>query len=108
MATWFHSACPPLGMLIGGWFEMFSIELFPAGGGDCLWIEYGSAKAPHRLLIDGGIPATASELRRRIKLVPEKKRCFELVVVTHIDLDHIGGLLPLLRKPPKGFWAKDI
>lgn len=87
---------------------MFTVEMLPAGRGDCLWVEYGDPQNPHRLLIDGGIPSTATDLRRRIEQLPKNARRFELVVVTHIDLDHIGGLLGLLRIPPEGFQADDV
>lgn len=77
---------------------MISIEMLPAAHGDSLWIEYGSTRQTRRILIDGG-PAHSYEagLRRRIALVPENKRIFELMVVTHIDADHIDGALILLQ-----------
>lgn len=33
---------------------MFGIEMWPAGFGDCLYIEYGKTDAPNRVLIDAG------------------------------------------------------
>ena len=39
-------------------------------------------------------------LRRRITKLPENKRTFELIVVTHIDADHIDGSLILLQELP--------
>lgn len=83
---------------------MISIEMLPAAHGDSLWIEYGSARQTHRILIDGG-PAHTYEagLRKRIALLPEDKRNCELMVVTHIDADHIDGAVILLRdKGPTG------
>ena len=41
---------------------MFRLEVLPARYGDCLWIEYGDAAAPRRILIDG-----ARELLRAIE-----------------------------------------
>ena len=77
---------------------MLSLELLPAAHGDSILIEYGSSKQPNRILIDGG-PAHAYEagLRRRLDLLPPKKREVELMVVTHIDADHIDGALILLQ-----------
>jgi hypothetical protein len=71
--------------------------MFPAAEGDCLWIEYGNDQAPHRVLIDAGTPGTYSRLRKRLEALPAKDRRFELFVITHIDSDHIGGALDLLR-----------
>lgn len=77
---------------------MISIEMLPAAHGDSLWIEYGSKRQTHRILIDGG-PANSYEagLRKRMALLPADKRIFELMVVTHVDADHIDGALILLQ-----------
>lgn len=87
---------------------MFSIEMLSAGRGDCLWVEYGDPGAVRRVLIDGGVPATARRLRERIEALPMAERRFELLVVTHIDLDHIGGVLELLGDPPEGLSFGDV
>jgi len=87
---------------------MFRIEMLPAARGDCLWIEYGDPAAPCRVLIDGGISATGKTLRARIEQAPVSARHFELLVVTHIDLDHIAGILDLLENRPNGLSFGDI
>jgi beta-lactamase superfamily II metal-dependent hydrolase len=87
---------------------MLKIDLMPAQQGDCLWIEYGDARRPYRVLIDGGTPATYRTLKRRIEALPERDRRFELVVITHIDSDHIGGILKLLQNPPRGLEIGDV
>lgn len=88
---------------------MFDLEMLPARRGDCLWIEYGDPQAPHRVLIDGGLIATWREqLRPRIEALPVDQRRFDLLVITHIDLDHIAGILALLRDPPDGLVFDDI
>jgi len=75
---------------------MLRIEMLQAGHGDCLWIEYGDAKAPRRVLIDGGATGTYKRaLRKRLRGLPEAQRRLELLVVTHIDADHIAGILDL-------------
>ena len=76
---------------------MFRIDMLPAGHGDCLWIEYGEKDAPSRVLIDGGTAQSYPALRRRIEALAPAQRRVELFVITHIDTDHIGGSLELLR-----------
>jgi beta-lactamase superfamily II metal-dependent hydrolase len=75
---------------------MFTIEMFPAGHGDCLWIEYGDEESPRRILIDGGTGPTYELLKQRFETLPEDQREFELFIVTHIDADHIEGSVRLL------------
>lgn len=75
---------------------MFRIEMLPAAHGDCLWIEYGSGSAIHRLLIDGGPAHTYPALRERILHLPAAERRFDLLVITHVDADHIEGVIRLL------------
>jgi beta-lactamase superfamily II metal-dependent hydrolase len=76
---------------------MFSIDVLPARHGDSLWIEYEHGKRTRRLLIDGGVLATYSELRERILAIPATRRHFDLLVITHMDADHIEGALKLLH-----------
>ena len=91
---------------------MIHLEALPADDGDCLWIEWPDTHgATHRMLVDGGRgsprqipPGLADRLARQ----PEDQRTFDLVVCTHIDVDHIGGLLALAGDPPAGFRAADV
>jgi hypothetical protein len=87
---------------------MLTVEMLPAKNGDCLWVEYGSPGERRRLLIDGGTHATYDALRERIEALPPHERTFELLVVTHIDNDHIDGIVRLLQNPQLGFRFKDI
>ena len=73
---------------------MFSIEMLPALNGDCLWITYGSQAHPHHVLIDGGYPATSELLRARFAADPKLR--LDLMILTHIDEDHIYGAIDLL------------
>ncbi len=89
---------------------MFRIDMLPAAQGDCLWIEYGAENAPHRVLVDGGTnnKANYSVLRSRIVALPEGGRHFELVVVSHIDIDHIDGIVKLLNDTELGVTYDDL
>ena len=88
--------------------QRFSIHVFPAQRGDALWIEYGAGNAPQHLLIDGGIAATGrTHLLQRIEELGTPLH-FELLVITHIDLDHIQGILAFLEELPDGVTFGDI
>lgn len=75
---------------------MFQIEMLPAREGDCLWITYGEAAAPRHVLIDGGRKATAKTVRQKLKDLGPNGR-LELLIISHIDRDHIEGVIDLLE-----------
>lgn len=75
---------------------MLSVEMLPAQHGDCLWIEYGDPESPRHILVDCGLRSTYRELAARLRDRPEI--AFELLVLTHIDADHIVGAIPLLQE----------
>ncbi len=77
---------------------MLSIRMLPAKEGDALWITWGSAAQPHRILVDMGTEAVGKKVRARILNLPEAQRKFDLIVVTHVDRDHIGGVLTCLAE----------
>jgi hypothetical protein len=87
---------------------MFEIEMLPAREGDCLWVRYGNAKKTWQILIDGGRASTGIELKRRLAELPANRRGFELLIVTHVDRDHIEGALGLLEDPHITPRFKDI
>lgn len=73
------------------------IELLPAGHGDSILVEYGGAEDPHRVLIDGGPATSYSHVSEHIAQLSQQQRRFELLVMTHMDGDHIEGVLKLLN-----------
>jgi beta-lactamase superfamily II metal-dependent hydrolase len=77
--------------------SLLRIELLPAGHGDSILIEYGGPQGIHRALIDGGPASSYSHISARIAQLSPQQRRFELLVITHIDADHIEGVLKLLN-----------
>lgn len=87
---------------------LFRIEMMPACSGDCIWIEYGNPQSPHKLLIDGGFADTYEAIHQRLQSLSADQRHFELLIVTHVDRDHIGGILKLLSDPDIEVFFDDI
>ena len=69
-------------------------EFLEAGYGDCILI---STDEGTNILIDGGLSPTAEIIKDKVKEL-KKKNELDLVVLTHIDNDHICGLIALLRE----------
>ena len=82
---------------------IFSLEAFQADHGDSLLIHYGDRKKPHFILIDGGPKSTTFSANTAARLNQLKDRfptddgklCLDMVMVSHIDDDHIDGLLAM-------------
>jgi hypothetical protein len=86
---------------------MFRIEMLPAREGDCLWMSYGDPATPRHVLVDGGRKATAKTLRQRLEALGPAGR-IELLVISHIDRDHIEGILTLLEAGGLGVEVGDV
>lgn len=72
------------------------IELFPARGGDCILITFETAD--YRILIDGGFKDTFSHaLASRLQSLDAAGKRLDLLVVTHVDNDHIMGIIGLFQ-----------
>ncbi len=85
---------------------LFSLDVRRARKGDCLLLHYGSKTDPHLILIDGG-PSGVYTPHLKPRLVEiHKKRGLEeqaplpvdIVMVSHVDDDHIKGILELTRE----------
>lgn len=77
-----------------------TLEVLPAGYGDCLLVTCSVGRRKWRMLIDTGPDESYPALRARLaKLRTNSKgrRHIDLFVVTHIDHDHIGGAALLLN-----------
>ena len=80
--------------------ELLSLEALEAMEGDALLLHYGSAAAPRLILIDGGPKGVyRATLRGRLARIGEALGASPLelrhVFVTHLDSDHIRGVLDL-------------
>lgn len=82
---------------------MFVLEAVKAKHGDCLLLHWGAAHAPRLALIDGGPGGIYRRfLRPRLAALAAQRGVdrltIDLAMVSHIDDDHIGGLLDLVEE----------
>lgn len=89
--------------------KAFRIHALPAGEGDALWIEWGTETAPHRMLVDMGRSRHGKIIHSHIDALPPNQKKIELMVMTHVERDHIEGALNFFEKGvPNGATFKDI
>jgi beta-lactamase superfamily II metal-dependent hydrolase len=75
---------------------VLSLEMLPAAQGDALLIQWGTRREPHHMLVDAGPLGTYPAVHDRIADLGANPD-LELLVVTHIDGDHIEGVIRLLQ-----------
>ncbi len=108
--------------------QLFSIEALPAKQGDCLMVYLGTPERPRFALFDGGFVETFNgplksrlkDLRTRLGVADTDGLPLDLVTVSHMDHDHIAGILRMVEqeiegrryKPPfidiKVFWLNSF
>lgn len=82
---------------------MMSIKLFPAEYGDCIMLSIGKENQ-YNILIDGGLSKTYQKyIKLEIQHIKEKRQKIGLLVCTHMDNDHICGLIQVLKETNPDF-----
>lgn len=90
------------------------ISMLPAANGDCFVVEFDvKGRSVYRMLVDGGPKSAYEHLHQYFSDLGECDRYIDLIVVTHIDEDHIGGVLELLKDKElkvdvREIWFNDI
>lgn len=81
------------------------IKFLKAFNGDCIWISFLENDTPRNIIIDGGIGDTyksssnvKGDFYNVIKQIREEGQFIDLLILTHFDDDHIGGILRWLNK----------
>lgn len=77
--------------------NIISVHMLQAEQGDAFLISCETDTGRTHLLIDGGTKKTYGELHRLLKPMGERGEKLDLLMVTHIDNDHIGGIIELLE-----------
>ena len=85
---------------------IFSLDVRRARKGDCLILHYGTKAKPGLVLIDGGpaqvygpqLKPRLGEIRQARRLAEGEPLTVDLLMVSHIDDDHINGILELTHE----------
>ncbi len=84
------------------------VKMMPAQYGDCFWINTNNE---FNILVDGGLKTTYNKwIKPLVSLEDKRETIFDLVIVTHIDCDHIGGIIAFLEdcEISQGMVVKEI
>lgn len=103
-----NNSITPLYFLLAGCTEVVKTEKIPVtaghemqvhfidvGQGDSILIESPNGKT---MLVDGGVKGAGQQIVSYLKELGINK--LDIVVATHPDADHIGGLIPVLDTMP--------
>lgn len=85
---------------------ILSLDVRRARKGDCLLLHYGTKEDPGLILIDGGpsqvytpqLKPRLAQIREERELGADKPLVVDLLMVSHIDDDHINGILELTKE----------
>jgi hypothetical protein len=85
---------------------IFSLDVRRARKGDCLLLHFGSEDEPGLVLIDGGpsqvyaahLKPRLEEIRTARRLARTEPLFVDMLMVSHVDDDHIRGILDLTRE----------
>ena len=85
---------------------IFSLDVRRARKGDCLILQYGSKEAPGLAVIDGGpahvygphLKPRLAQIKKARGLAQNESLPIDLLMVSHIDDDHINGVLELTKE----------
>ena len=85
---------------------IFSLEVRRARKGDCLLLHFGPSDDPGLIMIDGGpkmvykphLKPRLEEIKTARGLSDEDSLPVDLLMVSHVDDDHIQGILDLTKE----------
>ncbi len=83
---------------------LFTLEALDAGKGDALLLHAGSPDSPELIVIDGGPPGIYRRVLKprlnelRASRAGDDRLTIRMVMVSHIDDDHIEGVLRMLTE----------
>lgn len=85
---------------------IFSLDIRRAHKGDCLLLHFGSEKEPGLVMIDGGpknvyqphLRPRLQEIKAAHGLTEQESLLVDLLMVSHVDDDHIQGILDLTKE----------
>lgn len=88
--------------------SVFELKVFPAADGDCMLLTWGEEGDLHRMVVDGGRRAAYPHLRADLEDIAARGGTLELLVLTHVDADHIEGALAFAKDRERPLEPRDV
>lgn len=77
---------------------MFLLKSLPAYDGDCFIIKFGEGENIKNIIVDGGRrKKVINKLKEELQKIKQEGQYVDLMILTHIDEDHIQGLLKIFE-----------
>ncbi|MDA1762336.1 MBL fold metallo-hydrolase [Bacillus cereus] len=76
---------------------MIQIKMYPARNGDCFLISTGDIEKKHILIDCGFIETYEKFLKRDLLEIAQRNEKLNLMIITHIDSDHISGAIRFIE-----------
>lgn len=94
---------PEVSQSLRPWIKLHVVA---AEHGDCAVVRYGTGNDEFCVVVDAGLGATPERLMHILD--NSKNAIWELLVISHVDLDHIEGTISLLSESSASTRFKDI
>ena len=75
--------------------KMLEVYTYNAGKGDCIRLHYADT---HNIFIDSGVTRFGAMFQRLCNQIRKSGETLDALILTHMDVDHIGGILACLRQ----------
>lgn len=87
---------------------MVNVYVFKASEGDCLWIHYENESSTGNIIVDGGIASTGAQIKKIIEICDINNESIDAIIATHVDEDHIAGIISGLSTVKKDVLQRRI
>ncbi|HST47534.1 ComEC/Rec2 family competence protein [Jatrophihabitans sp.] len=83
-----------------------TVELLPARHGDCILVSWGTPADRHHLLVDAGPAFAYQDIAAQLQA--RSVTAVDLLVLTHIDADHVEGTILLVNDSELGLEIGEV
>lgn len=82
------------------------VKMFPAKNGDCFLVSLGKEKKTHILIDCGYVETYNNFLKAELETIAKNNEMIDLMVISHVDQDHILGAISFLKDNNENHFIK--